>query len=79
MLYAMQSVRSDDVGAIEFINVIVEIVENSIGAIRISDGTKPISQSQILSLKDLAMMIYGLQGLRSDCEGNLNDFIKRYS
>lgn len=68
----MQSVRSDDVGAIEFINVIVEIVENSVGAIRISDGTKFISQFQMLSLKDLAMMMYGLQGFRSDCEG---DFI----
>ena len=71
MLYAMQSVRSDDVGAIEFIYVMVEIVENSIGTIRISDGTKFVSQSQMLSLKDLAMMLYGLQGFRSDCEGNL--------
>lgn len=74
MLYAMQSVRNDDVGAIEFINVMIEIVQNSIKTIKSSGETKPVSQAQILSTKDFAMILYGLQGFRSESEGNFNDF-----
>ena len=70
MLYAMQSVRSDDVGAIEFMNVIVEIVSNSIGAAKTSRETNFTSQEQKLSAKEFSMILYGLQGFRSDSEGN---------
>lgn len=70
MLYAMQSIRSDDVGALEIINVIIEIVKNSIGAIKTSDDIKFVSTAQILSAKDFPMILYGFQGFRSDSEGN---------
>ena len=39
MLDAMQSVRNDDVGAIEFINVMIEVVQNSIKTIKSSGET----------------------------------------
>ena len=70
MMYAMQSVRSDALGAVEFINVMTDIVKYSIGVIDLSGRTNFVSQAQVLSAKDFPMILYGLQGFRSDSEGN---------
>jgi hypothetical protein len=66
MIFGMQSTRISDVGAIEFLRVIIRIIEDSIH-IRMNDES--VGQCQSFTAREMSMILYGMQCLRSVNEG----------
>ena len=66
MLYGMHSIKHSDIGAIEFLRVITRIIEDSI-QIRINE--KSTEHCQRFTAREISMILYGMQGLRSVNEG----------
>lgn len=58
--------RIDDVGTIEFLRVITRIIEDSV---QIRGNGEHDKLHQIFTARDISMVLYGLQGLRSVCAG----------
>jgi hypothetical protein len=62
MIYSLQTVRSDDEGAKEFMTVITSVIKESLEKI---DGRR----CQYFSYIDVSMILYGLKGMRTDSTG----------
>lgn len=79
MINSMQSVRTEDIGSIEFLKVIIPIVRESLKGRKneTTSGAKVQNLSfsnertaQVLSAREVSMILYGLQGFRSEQTGN---------
>lgn len=69
MVYGLQSTRISDVGAIEYLTVITKIIE---GSVRIRVNENSTEQYQRFTAREISMILYGMQGLRSVNEGTLH-------
>ena len=69
MLYSISSVRYDDVGAIEFIEVAIKIIQNSVDITESADRKGSTSYRRHFTAGDMSFVMFGLQGFRSDLTG----------
>ena len=74
MINSLQSVRTEDIGSNEFLQVMIPILKESLkgsGQTHAPDSnfSKGISV-QVLSSREVSMIFYGLQGFRSEQSGD---------
>lgn len=69
MIYAVNSVRWDDVGAIEFIIAVTKIIKDSVDVTASDDGKGSTYYRRHFISGEMSFVLFGLQGFRSDLAG----------
>ena len=77
MLYSINSVRYDDIGAVEFIENATKIIQNSVDATREEGAERKGSTyyRRHFTAGDLSFVMFGLQGFRSDVTGAEHSYL----